>query len=232
MSTRINQRLVLGTALAAVLVMASCNNTPNSPGVEYMPDMYRSPAIEAYVDYGQDPYHFTDSLAVAQRERQSARMPVAGTIPFSSDPAKAMFNMPYAYANTPEDYERAGIEVHSPMAMTQATVDQGKVIYAKFCQHCHGEKGEGDGTVVNNGGYPPPPSYTNPVPPGLGSLPEGKIFHSITYGRNVAMGSHASQLNQEERWLVTHYVRYLQNGGKMPGEAAAPAADTTATAQQ
>ena len=58
-------------------------------------------------------------------------------------------------------------------------------------------------------------------------LPEGKIFHSLTYGKNVAMGSHASQLNKEERWLVTHYVQYLQNGGKMTREAAA---DTTATA--
>ena len=32
-----------------------CVNNPDSSGLEYMPDMYRSPAVEAYVDYGQDP---------------------------------------------------------------------------------------------------------------------------------------------------------------------------------
>lgn len=213
---------------AVVFSMASCGGDPNSPGVEYMPDMYRSPAVEAYVDYGQDPYHFSDSLAVSQRERQSARMPVAGTIPFAKDASKAAFNMPYPYKNTPEDYERAGIEVHSPIAMTEATVEQGKVIYTKFCQHCHGVKGEGDGSVVANGGYPTPPSYTA-ASPGLKDLPDGKIFHSLTYGKNVAMGSHASQLNQEERWLVVQYVKYLQNGGKMSRNGTAAADSTTAT---
>jgi cytochrome c biogenesis protein CcdA/thiol-disulfide isomerase/thioredoxin len=89
--------------------------------------------------------------------------------------------------------------------------------------HCHGANGAGDGPVVNNGKYPPPGAYNGP----LKDLPEGKIFHSLTYGKNVAMGSHASQLNKEERWLVTHYVQYLQNGGKMTREASA---DTTATA--
>ncbi len=207
-------------ALASIGLLAACGKSdPNSPGVEYMPDMYRSPAIEAYVDYGQDPYHFSEEKAREQRNRPSARKPVEGTIAFSSDAGKAAFNMPYPYANTPEDYERAGLELKSPIAMTEATVAAGKELYTKFCQHCHGEKGEGDGGVVKNGNYPAPGSYTGP----LKDLPEGKIFHSLQYGKNVAMGSHASQLSKEERWMVTHYVRYLQNGGKMTREPAAPA---------
>jgi mono/diheme cytochrome c family protein len=218
---------VVGGLLATALLLASCGGgDANSPGVEYMPDMYRSPAVEAYVDYGQDPYHFSEELAREQRLRPSARKPVDGTVPFSSDPAKATFNRPYAHPNTPEGYEAAGLTLKSPIAMTEATVEKGKVIYAKFCDHCHGEKGQGDGPVVANGGYPPPPSYTGP----LKDLPEGKIFHSLVYGKNIAMGSHASQLNKEERWLVTHYVKYLQNGGQMPGAAATTPVDSTATA--
>lgn len=205
---------------ALVTLMASCGGDPNSPGVEYMPDMYRSPAVEAYVDYGQDPYHFSEELAQEQRNRPSARKPVAGTIPFSSDPAKVVFAGEYPYPNTPEGYEAAGAGLRSPIAMTQATVDQGKVIYTKFCQQCHGETGEGNGPVVERGGHPPPQSYSGP----LKDLPEGKMFHTLTYGKG-AMGSHASQLNKEERWLVVQYVKYLQNGGKLT--AAAP---TTATA--
>jgi len=223
MSTSKRTPVLTSCALAlVVLSMASCGGDPNSPGVEYMPDMYRSPAVEAYVDFGQDPYIFTEELAKEQRERQSARLPAKGTIPFSLDADKAQFNMPYNYPNTTEGYEAAGMGLKSPIAMTEATVEQGKVIYTKFCLHCHGEKGEGDGGVVKNGNYPVPPSYTGP----LKDLPEGKIFHSLVYGKNVAMGSHASQLNKEERWLVTQYVKYLQNGGRMQRDVVV--ADTAA----
>ena len=229
MSTSKRNPAMTLSALALVVVsMASCGGDPNSPGVEYMPDMYRSPAIEAYVDFGQDPYMVTEEVAKEQRERQGARLPVAGTIPFSEDPAKAQFNMPYPYPNTVDGYEAAGANLKNPIAMTEETVAEGKVIYTKFCTHCHGEKGEGDGGVVKNGNYPTPPSYIAPGPAGLRDLPEGKIFHSLTYGKNVAMGSHASQLNKEERWLVTEYVKYLQNGGKMERDVAV--ATTTAAA--
>lgn len=204
-----------------VLLLAGCNNTHNSPGVEYMPDMYRSPAVEAYVDYGQDPYYFTEDTARVQRQRPSARKPAEGTIPFARDPSKAGFNMPYPYPATNEGYEQAGIELKSPIPMTEAVVERGKVHYDKFCAHCHGAKGEGDGGVVVNGNYPTPPSYTGDA---LKDLPEGKIFHSLVYGRNVAMGSHASQLDKEERWEVTRYVQYLQNGGKLQRDNAVAAA--------
>ncbi len=213
-------------AFGAVALLAGCAGDADSPGLEYMPDMYRSPAIEAYVDYGQDPYYFGDSLAGAQRATPSARLPVEGTIVFAGREQDAALNFPDPYPNTPEGYEASGLNLHSPIPMTQATVDEGKVIYEKFCQHCHGAKGKGDGQVVAKGGYPPPPAYDGPQ---LKDLPEGKVFHSITYGRNVAMGAHASQLNTKERWLVTQYVKFLQHGGQIPGQGTA-AQDSTATA--
>ena len=49
------------------------------------------------------------------------------------------------------------------------------------------------------------------VPPyGDREITEGSTFHVITYGLN-SMGSHANQLNQEERWQVTHYVMQLRS---------------------
>jgi len=65
----------------------------------------------------------------------------------------------------------------------------------------------GDGATVTAGGHPPPPAYNSAA---LINLPEGKMFHTITYGKNL-MGSHASQLNVEERWKVIRYVQTLQN---------------------
>lgn len=219
MTTRTTLFAAIGPLALAVLT--GCKGDPNSPGIEYMPDMYRSPAVEAYVDYGQDPYYFADSVVLAERNTQSARLPAEGTIPFAADEAKAAFNFPYPYANTPEDYERAGLEVHSPIPLTKGTVEAGKVIYGKFCVHCHGETGMGDGAVVTKGGHAPPNAYNGP----LKTLPEGKMFHTLTYGKGM-MGSHASQLTKEERWTVIQYVKFLQNDGKMPGEGAAPADST------
>jgi len=206
---------IRNTALSIALlsVMASCSSDPNSPGVEYMPDMYRSPAVEAYVDY--------DNI-----ENSSVRKPVEGTIKFSDDNSLAWVNMPYDLKNTPEDYETAATLV-SPVKMTEASVEKGKDIYTKFCLHCHGESGKGDGAVVSNGGFPPPPAYDGP----LKTLPEGKMFHTITYGKGQ-MGSHASQLNKLERWTVIQYVKFLQNGGKMPVSTASVETVEVATDNQ
>lgn len=194
----ISTSLTLGLS---VMAMVSCTTDPNSPGVEYMPDMYRSPAVEAYVDYDNN-------------EAISARKPVPGTIPFSADDQEAAMNMPYPYPNTTEGYEMAGEQLTSPLAFSAEYVAEGKEIYSKFCQHCHGEEGQGDGAVVTNGGYPPPPAYNGAA---LKELPEGKMFHTITYGKGQ-MGSHASQLSKEERWKVIQYVKILQNGGINPFE--------------
>ena len=211
----------VGTLLGVVGLMASCGGDTQSPGIEYMPDMYRSPAVEAYVDYGQDPYWFSNELAVEQRMRPSARKPVPGTIAFTEDASKAVYNLPYAYPNTMEGYEAAGVSLHSPISMTEASVEQGKAIYEIMCSQCHGVKGMGNGAVIAGGGHPPPLAYSGP----LKELPEGKMFHTLTYGKG-AMGSHASQLNKEERWTVIQYVKYLQAGGKMPSALPVIVSDT------
>jgi hypothetical protein len=48
------------------------------------------------------------------------------------------------------------------------------------------------------------PSYADRV------ITEGSIFHVATYGLNT-MGSHANQLNTQERWLVAAYVLKLKS---------------------
>ena len=197
--------IALFTTLAVVL-LSSCEEPENSPGYEYMPDMYRSPAVEAYVDYGMDPFFITEDSAKKQRETMSARLPVPGSIPFTSNSEMAMLNFPYPYKL--EDYELAGKMVKNPLKLTKARFDEGKTIYTKFCVHCHGTSGNGDGPVVEIGGHSPPNPYTHD---NIKNLPEGKLFHSITMGKGY-MGSHAQQLSQEERWKVIFYVQALQQG--------------------
>ncbi len=190
--------VIVGVLLAGA-TLTSCVRDENSPGYEYMPDMYRSPAVEAYVDYGE----VRDTLRYGVMQNLSARHPVAGTVPMSE---QLMNDMPYPYANNIEGYERAGEFLKSPLAQTEANISEGQSIYISFCVHCHGAEGAGNGAVVAIGGHPAPGAYNG----ALKDLEEGKMFHTLTYGKGV-MGSHASQLTKEERWKVLCYVKTLQN---------------------
>ncbi len=174
----------------AVIGLMSCSkNDPNSPGVEYMPDMYRSPSLE------------TNLFNVVENEDgtfdtiPSNLLPVEGTI--------SRGNVPYALPNTYEGY-KAAADLIMMLEKTDANMAEGKRLYGIYCSPCHGKNGEGDGKVGDK--LPgPPPSYKTV----LKDLPAGQIFHSVTYGKGL-MGSHSSQLSQEERWQVVMYVQKLQ----------------------
>tara|TARA_B100000809_G_scaffold200028_1_gene200180 strand:- start:294 stop:986 length:693 start_codon:yes stop_codon:yes gene_type:complete len=202
------------SSLILVGFFTSCQADPNSPGMEYMPDMYRSPSIETYVDYGQVKERLVDSLV----KSNPALLPPLGTVPFT---ANELNDFPYAHgapfghdkshglfeANFDSTgYVDAALDIN-PIPFSDDVLKEGKRLYGNFCIHCHGEKGNGQGSVVmnSNGAYPAPPSYSNQ----LKDLPAGQIFYSVTYGKGL-MGSHASQLSKEERWNVVYYVQTLQ----------------------
>jgi mono/diheme cytochrome c family protein len=197
-------KFAFATALTGLVLagFTSCGKRDeNSPGVEFMPDMYRSPSLEYYQT------HMVDGQV-----EMNAKQPVKGTV--------ARGFLPYAYENTAEGYDRAGQFLKNPLtAKTREEYEkEGEVLYGKFCVHCHGSSGAGDGKVGQK--LPgAPPAYNGT----LKNLPEGKIFHSITYGKGL-MGQHASQLTQEERWKLVYYVQKLQG----PKETAV--ADSTKTA--
>ena len=188
-----------GLALLALALVSCGKKDQNSPGIEYMPDMYRSPSVEVY---NSNPL-YTDSTG--------SRKPVAGTIPRGF--------MPYPYANDTAGYGMAGRELKDPFPASPEILAEGEALYGKFCVHCHGAQGMGDGLVAAK--LPgAPPAYSG----SLKNLPEGKIFHSITYGKGL-MGSHASQLSQEERWKLVRYVQKLQHINDAP----VVASDSTST---
>jgi len=188
-----NKFRILGAsviAVAATVLISSCNDK-RSTGWEYAPNMYEHIAY----DPDQKNPNFADG--------KTAQVPPAGTIPVGF--------VKFDYPNTKDGYELAGTEVKTMLPQTQNNYAEGKVLYMHFCSPCHGETGQGDGTVVAHG-FPPPPSYSKGQSSRGGAmkdLSDGKIYHTITYGVN-AMGSYASQLSPEERWKVIMYVHHLQ----------------------
>ena len=174
-------------SFSGVMLLGSCGNDPKSPGLEFMPDMYRSSSYETY----QAASLFADS--------STALAPVAGTIPRG-------FDTYFPYPNTNEGYEAAGAELKNPFAGNDESLKEGDRLFHIYCQHCHGEKGDGNGTLRIKGEKFPVPSYFDDAHI---NLPEGKMFFSVTYGKNL-MGSHASQLNPDERWKIITYIKSLQ----------------------
>jgi mono/diheme cytochrome c family protein len=184
---------------------AGCGGDPKHPGIEFMPDMYKSPSYETY----QGDAFFADSV--------TALPPVAGTIPRGYDTH-------FPYPNTPEGYEAAGAALRNPFAGDTAALAEGRRLFGIYCRHCHGDAGDGKGTLRIKGEPFPVPSYFDNA---IVDLPEGKMYFSITYGRNL-MGPHATLVDPRERWKLVSYIKELQRQHKEK-KAAAPA-DTTAAA--
>ena len=190
-------KLILKLAFISVVVFLSSCGGDSDPGYEFMPNMYRSPSLETY---GENTIN-----------GMNAQLPVEGTI------ARGHL-LTFNYDGTLEGYLLAGNTAVNPIENNEKTRTEGKALYGMFCEHCHGETGAGDGTI-KHAIYSAVPHYNDNkllrragVP--MNELKAGHIFHAITYGLN-AMGPHASQITEEERWLIVNYVQQeLQNSGK------------------
>lgn len=228
------------------LMMGSCTSDQDSAGLEYMPDMYRSPAIEPYVDYGE----VRSSIDNGKKLKMSALTPPMRTIPYyGTNEDNVLMMLPYNrkptsqwatthglfgwdFAGSAESEYIASAADKNPYALTAANTEEvfakAKELYTVNCAHCHGEKGDGNGPMVVAGSYSGAAILT-----GL-QIAEGQMFYSIYYGKG-AMGAHNSLLNKKEIWTLVHYIKRFQdpkygtfdvNG--MPAVAGAPAAaDTT-----
>jgi len=190
-------------AFAASALLSACvKENPDSPGYEYMPDMYRSPSVETN---GINTLHdstFVNGKWVLDSVHMGNRLPAEGTIPRGFTP--------FPYENSAIGDSLASLFWDNPLNHNDTVEQQGKVIFEKFCIYCHGAKGDGNGKLVESGKYgAQPPSYLNLFK--QGKLTDGHVYHVITYGKGN-MGSHASQLSPEDRWKVIEYVERLGRG--------------------
>ncbi len=173
--------LVLVVMISSVF---SCKKDTR-PNYQFMPNMYEPVGYETYGEYEVFP------------GEQSAMLPPEGTI--------ARGYSLFDYVNTNEDFERAKLELMSPLDSSQVNLAKGKELYDIYCGICHGNKGDGQGNLVKREKILGIPSYDD-----VGrSITVGGIYHTIYYGKNT-MGSYVNQLREEERWQVVAYVLKLK----------------------
>tara|TARA_B100000678_G_scaffold211053_1_gene178644 strand:- start:290 stop:907 length:618 start_codon:yes stop_codon:yes gene_type:complete len=188
------------------LMLLSCSADKDNPGVEYAPNMYHSTPYEplsqvtdkeigSWLDSNPDDNHgeFYNSNPY-NPYGMTMRDPVPNTV-------KRSLYLPY---RIPKDSLELAALIKNPLATTEEVLKEGKVLYTRYCVHCHGEKGMGDGLVGI--AYKGVTAYNSRA---VKSRSEGHIFHVITHGKG-RMWAHGSQVSIENRWKIVKYVQTLQ----------------------
>jgi mono/diheme cytochrome c family protein len=183
--------------------LLSCGSDPNDTGTEFAPNMYNSVGYEPMTQLEGD----TNKINPLG---MNMRLPVAGTVSrkkySGADSLKKAFLAQELLAKTvPSDsitYSAALLK--NPLAATPENIEAGKLQYERFCQHCHGESGKGDGLVAK--AYKGVPVYSSDA---LKDVNDGHIYHVITHGKG-RMWPHGSQISSENRWKIVLYVHELQ----------------------
>ena len=173
------------TGLIIVLMISCSNEKPSERSVQYMGDIDMYNPVP-YDTYTSNPF-FENGI--------TAQLPVEGTI--------ARGTVVYDYPNSEAGYQMAKDSLHSPIPVSEERLIKGAATYKLYCAICHGDTGDGMGTLVKNEKFLGVPNYKDR------EITEGSIYHVIMYGRNM-MGSHASQITEQERWEVVQYVEHLR----------------------
>lgn len=200
--------------LAALIIAAvGCSDVKRTPGKVYMPDMAYS---RAYETYSTNPV-FADG--------RTSQGPVAGTVK-RGDAYPVHIEMDKV-GDTANYY--ASRSLQNPIAsLTAEQMKETERVYLINCGICHGAKLDGNGPLWKDGDGPYPSKPATLVGDAkYEAMPEGQMFYSLTYGKNL-MGSYASQLTAKQRWEVITYIK-IKQGKIKQSDASAPAAqDSTA----
>lgn len=206
------KKLSIIAFICAGAVIVSCSDVKRKPGTIYMPDMAYSRAYETYADHSN----------LAEKGIKYNNKPVVGTIARGEE-------IPFHIAkDLPGDTTNyvASKQVKSPIdSLSKTDLVEAERLYLINCGICHGTKLDGNGPLYKGGDGPYPAKPATLVGDvKYESMPEGQMFYSVTYGKNL-MGSYASQLSRKQRWEVIKYIKGKQASAKA---SAAPAATATA----
>jgi mono/diheme cytochrome c family protein len=97
-------------------------------------------------------------------------------------------------------------KLKNPVAATPEPLSEGKQAYAKHCENCHGENGDGKGQKAPELSTAPT-NFTNASQ--MDSRTDGEFFYRITKGRQP-MPAFENKLTETERWEVVDYIRTFE----------------------
>jgi len=188
----------------AVIFAESCGDK-REPGRVYMPDMAYSRAYEAYAP---------DSLK--SEGINYIPYPVPGTI-------RRGDLFPFTLPHDSAGYAMSA-QLKDPLPPLDSTqMSEAERLFHVNCAICHGPNLDAQGPLSTGGKIPAVANLTQKL---YVDMPEGTMFFSVTYGKNN-MGSYASQLTREQRWMVIQYVKSKQAELSKASAASATTDSTT-----
>jgi mono/diheme cytochrome c family protein len=129
---------------------------------------------------------------------QSARIPVAGTVPrgeLASGPQELMYT----------GKVNGAVLDAFPFPVTRQVLDRGRERFNIYCEPCHGLTGDGDGMIVQRGFRHPPSLHLDR----LRTAAAGHFFDVISNGFGV-MYPYGYRIVPRDRWAIVAYIRALQ----------------------
>ena len=135
-----------------------------------------------------------------QGQKQPANPAISGTTVQS----------PHTFNITPEDKARK-----NPIRFTGISAARGRDLFLSQCAMCHGEKGNGKGTLAIEM-KTSPPDFTRPDV--LSKRTDGELFAIIGKGLTPMPGQ-SKRLTARQTWDLVNFLRTLQ--GKTPATATA-----------
>lgn len=203
---KMKKGIIFFGAIGLAVVMSSCSGTKKDPSLVFMPDMYYPVAYDPYMeaDFGYWPVRPEEGSGVKifdDHKNMTALWPADGTVPQTDEQTI----LPWNLKNTMNDYNKSKDIKTSPLDPANRANDlkRGEHLYHITCAVCHGDGGDGQGSIVKSKAYSGVPTFAER------EISVGSVYHVIMYGRN-AMGPYAPQLTQVDRWRVAEYVMKLK----------------------
>lgn len=194
---------LLACVLTGVMVLAVAGlrhddggGISRRPPIELFPDMDRQPKLRPQAHNNL----FADQL--------SSRLPVEGTVA-RSRPVVVEGREIYPFEDNPLNTGRVPGTTNFvdslPLAVTEQLLARGQQRYTINCSPCHGAAGDGKGITSKYQMI----AMANFHDPRLVKMPDGEIFNTITYGKNL-MGAYGPNVTVTDRWAIIAYIRALE----------------------
>jgi mono/diheme cytochrome c family protein len=166
---------------------------PLLAGCTWFTDFKNQPKIEPW-----------ESVSQLDGDSTPPRGQPQGSLPVSAGPAAVAA---YGISYTPNIPVIDSFSViPNPEPVTEASLAAGRMQYQINCAVCHGDKGDGNGSLkALNPAYGFAPSI---IGDGSKARADGYIYGMLRNGRGL-MGSY-NRIEERDRWHVVNYVRALQ----------------------
>ena len=112
----------------------------------------------------------------------------------------------FAQAGKPWPVPDKYLKMKNPVASNEKSIGNGKKLFIKFCQDCHGKKGKGDGQKSADI-KTTPADLTSSV---VQKEPDGSLFYKISEGRGDMPRAKKDLPDATDIWALVNYVKTLK----------------------